>query len=693
MSPLTARSEQTSRLADRLTAARRGRFVGREAELELFRSALLADPPPFVVLYLHGPGGVGKTSLLRECARVAVDCGRPIVHVDGRNIQSSPPGFLSALSYALGLERESQAPWSHWPQNGVLLIDTYETLTPLDAWLRETCLPQLPAQSMVVMASRDPLAPAWRTDIAWSALTRSVLLQNLRPEESEAYLATRGIAPAHYPNALAFTHGHPLALSLVADLFVQSDTSTTFDPQTDPDVVRILLERFLRDVPTPRQREALRICALARTTTEALLKVFLNTDAHDLFDWLRQLSFIEYSPHGLFPHDLARVVLNADFRWRNLQEHHQIGRQVHVYLRSRLSRANLREQQQLQLDILFALRNNPAVGPFFDWNAMEGVYAEPASPADAEVILNMVRAHEGDASAQIARHWWNRQREAFRVFRNVDGDCFGFMAHLALHHAIAEDETADPAMRAALEFIRQFGPLRPGETGLHLRFWMHREAYQSVTAAINLAAMNTLDAVTRQPALAWNLTSMADPDFWQPHFVGLNWMRAPGADFEVGGQRYGAFAHDWRVGPLSDWLMGVYHPMPFASLEPGKPLPRPTPILSQTEFIKAVRQALRDFTQPDLLATNPLLRSRLIKGDPSPAKLQAVLREAAAALTGNPKDMKLHRALWHTYFEPTPTQEQAAELLNLPFSTYRYHLTQGLARLADWLWRRELNVA
>ena len=59
------RPERTLRLADRLAAVRRGRFVGRRAELALFRSALLADEPPFAVLHIHGPGGVGKTTLLR----------------------------------------------------------------------------------------------------------------------------------------------------------------------------------------------------------------------------------------------------------------------------------------------------------------------------------------------------------------------------------------------------------------------------------------------------------------------------------------------------------------------------------------------------------------------------------------------------------------------------------------------------
>ncbi|HWQ11189.1 MAG TPA: hypothetical protein VNL77_00230, partial [Roseiflexaceae bacterium] len=67
------------------------------------------------------------------------------------------------------------------------------------------------------------------------------------------------------------------------------------------------------------------------------------------------------------------------------------------------------------------------------------------------------------------------------------------------------------------------------------------------------------------------------------------------------------------------------------------------------------------------------------------------LREAAAALRANPRDAKLYRALHRTYFEPALSQEAAAELLSLPFSTYRRHLASGVRRLTDWLWQRELG--
>jgi hypothetical protein len=60
-----------ARLGQRLSSARQRRFVGRSAELELFRAALSRDAPDFAVLHIHGPGGMGKTTLLRAFAQIA----------------------------------------------------------------------------------------------------------------------------------------------------------------------------------------------------------------------------------------------------------------------------------------------------------------------------------------------------------------------------------------------------------------------------------------------------------------------------------------------------------------------------------------------------------------------------------------------------------------------------------------------
>jgi hypothetical protein len=692
--------QRPPRIADRLAAAQRGRFVGRETELNLFRSALLANEPPFAVLHLHGPGGIGKTALLRTYAQIAADCGRFVTYLDSRHCDPTPPAFLLALHQAMGREVKGVSlSIPGWPSTGVLLIDTYETLAPLDTWLRETFLPQLPGQSMVVIAGRNLPAPAWRTDLDWADLTCIVSLRNLRPDESHTFLAARNIPDEHHAKVLAFTHGHPLALALVADALSRGVHLTDFNPKNEPDLIRVLLERFVRDVPGPHHRQALEVCALAWFTTEALLADVLgNEQAHELFAWLRGLSFIEQGPYGLFPHDLAREVLNADLRWRDPDGYRRLQQQIAMSLRSRAKQTSGRELQRLRLNVFYANRTSPFMEPYFDWDAIGRAYAEPASPVEMPVMLEMVRRYEGDASACIAEYWMQRQPHAFLAFRTLEDELFGFMAHLSFGQCTAEDLATDPAVPAALNFAQRYGPVRPGEEILHLRFWMGRGSYQAVSPTINLTATNAVSAWVSHPKLAWNFVTMADPEFWQPHFHGIHMRRSPEADFDVGGRHYGVFAHDWRVQPVSAWEVAIAQQVPLTDVNPIQSqasLQPPLLVLSQPEFEEAVRQALRDYTRPDLLAANPLVRSRLLremaKGETAVSTLQALLREALATLTANPKDQKFHRALWHTYFKPAPTQERAAELLDLPFSTYRYHLAGGIKRVTNWLWQRELD--
>ncbi|MBC7292780.1 MAG: ATP-binding protein, partial [Thermoleophilia bacterium] len=162
------KTSRPSRVSEWLTATRQRFFVGRRAELELFSQALSAEESPFVVLHLFGPGGIGKTTLLREYVRLAAEHGRPVYWLDGRNVDPSPQGFLLALSHAIDPRAPPLFPnaLTDLPP-AVLILDTYERLTALDDWLRETFLPALPAHVLVVIAGRQPPAEPWRTDPAW----------------------------------------------------------------------------------------------------------------------------------------------------------------------------------------------------------------------------------------------------------------------------------------------------------------------------------------------------------------------------------------------------------------------------------------------------------------------------------------------------------------------------------------------
>lgn len=152
----------------KLAAQRHRLFVGRGAELDLLSRALQSAPGAGTVFYIYGPGGVGKSALLRQYARLAAEAGRRVQWVDGRTTEASPQAFLAAI--AQGEQRllsSTAAPPQPDPDgNTILLIDTYELLTPLDDWLRETYLPQLPERAVVIIAGRGAPSPGWRTDLA-----------------------------------------------------------------------------------------------------------------------------------------------------------------------------------------------------------------------------------------------------------------------------------------------------------------------------------------------------------------------------------------------------------------------------------------------------------------------------------------------------------------------------------------------
>jgi hypothetical protein len=322
-------------LGEVLASRRQSRFVGRDAELELVRAALDAAQPRFSVLWLTGPGGIGKTSLLDVIAEEAVEAGGSIVvRLDGRDLPSSPSGALEALGSALGTPQVEEV-IAALEGRLVLVIDAYERLVALDDWVRTWLLPRLPDNAFTVVAGREGPGSAWRADPAWRDLLRVVALRNLGPEESYRYLRACGVDEAVHRRVVEVTHGHPLGLSLLADVVVRGGEAV-LSPAA-PDLVGTLVRRFVDVVPVGPSRRALEVCALARVTTEDLLRDTLSAEeAHETFAWLRDLSFVESSPEGLLPHDLARDVLDVDLRWRDPDGYKEVFRRVRGHISTAL---------------------------------------------------------------------------------------------------------------------------------------------------------------------------------------------------------------------------------------------------------------------------------------------------------------------------------------------------------------------
>lgn len=211
-----------------------------------------------------------------------------------------------------------------------------------------------------------------------------------------------------------------------------------------------------------------------------------------------------------------------------------------------------------------------------------------------------------------------------------------------------------------------------------MRHWMHVERHQAVTAAINLTSMHVVSHLISQPEMAWSVVWMADADFWQPHFDGVNFTRCPEADFTLGAHHFGAFVHDWRLEPAAAWVAGEHRSMSFLQARSGDARAVGETAHASDAHVEAVRQALRNATDARALGRSALATRLGLDG----AALQTRLREAVAALGTHPREAKFRDALWHTYIEPMHKQEQVAAELGIPFPTYRYRLQQGIERLA-----------
>ncbi len=682
-------------LQDRLREARHSRFVGREAECALFAEALDAETLPFHVLYLYGPGGIGKTALLREFQNACRRADVPSVYLDGRNIDPTPEAFEQAIGRAPVPDGRA-----------ALLIDTYETLHDLDNWLRDDFLPTVSEDLIVVLSGRYPPGTVWRSDPGWREVVCVLPLRNLTPAESMKLLDAAGVPESEFVDILRFTHGHPLALALIADRS-RHQPDTPFEVDDSPDVVGTLLQRFMQEIPEGGERDALEAAAAVRVVTEGLLAELLGRDdAREAFAWLRELSFIEAGVDGLFLHDLVRDVLAADLRWRRPDRFDELNHTARAYYTRRLLSTEPESVQQAILaDYTFLHRHNPIVEPFFaqlrgQWREAKLQTTGQPQEEEWDVLRAMVAAHEGEASAEIAVHWFERQPQNVQVFRDEDGLPTGFLLRLALEATTEADRAADPGAKAAWDYLREHAPLREGagagvERATCFRFWMDREHHQGVSAVQSLIFVATVRHYLQTEGLAFTFLPCAMPEFWAAVFTYVGLRRLEEADFEVGGRTYGVYGHDWRAVPPARWLNSLAEQgLPGVPDEPMADSPDRLVVLSRPDFAEAVHDALRAFARPHALEANPLLRSRLVTeaadGEERIETLRALLNEAAEELNATPREEPYYLAVDATYLDPARTQAEAAEQLDMPFSSYRRYLKRGVEHIVEALWQREV---
>lgn len=669
-------------LEGHLTKSRQKVFVGRQEELSLFRRTLL-ERGLASVLYIHGPGGVGKSTLLRRFAEEATRLGRHVVDVDGRWTDPSPASFEAAVGAV--------------SDGAVLLIDTFERCQGLEGWLRERFLPMLPHDITIVVAGREAPSSEWYLDSAWDETLHVLPLGDLSQEDALRLIGARGVPPALYDAVTSFAGRYPLALSLTAAV-VSRSMSSAMDWQPTPNVVEMLLRHLVGSTPSPTHRHALEVCAHAMTTSEALLRgVFGDDRAVELFEWLRNLPFIEAGVGGLYPHDVVREALDADLRWRDFAGYRKMHGEVRDYAIEQIRTASGPAVLMAARAANYLLAHGPFKMAYHSWRGNGEVYRTPCGAQDRETVLSMAEHSRHGGSVEDVEYWLTRQPEAFTLYRSsVDNTPLGFLAHLRCDVFTARDAAADPVIAALMRHYDGGMALPDGGVMRLARYLVQADGEERPSPTFDLMRITILADWLRTDGMVWSGRVLENRGFWEKEMAFLGHESVEGGQ-TPDGRPQTVFVMDWKATPVDLWLETLSQRVLFGpDAEANTAAPTPAPPsraerggpqeLDGEQWNQAVRALFRAWSHKDVVAASPLVQF-VPEGTPEERALtlQQKLREVVESMRGDLTTVKYHQALTATYFGRSITQRGVAARLGTPFSTYRRHLDNGIAEAATRL--------
>lgn len=512
-------------VADRMAESVERACVGRERELDRLTAAATATEPPFLVAFVHGPGGIGKSRLVRRLLDhlPALVCG---VYLDGRDVEPTPRGLRRALGRVLGLPQAepdvAALVRALAPQQAVLVIDTYEALRLLDAWLRTQFLPLLPATTLTVLAGRDRPAIAWHTTAGWQGLVAEFPLTSLSEHDADHFLRLRGLDERQARWAAEFAHGHPLALELAAAA-VRADPHCT---RATPVAPAGLLEAFLGRL-SPETVTLVEAASTVRRITEPILAAMLDVpSARDAFDVLRALPFTEQTDQGLLLHDVVRETVGYDLSMRDPDRRRAYRRRAARYLTEHGDSAAA-DPWLHTADLMFLIEN-PVVRDACFPSARPAHWVEPAAPRHGVAVADIAARHESPAAATILGRWWERHPETFFVARGSDGAVAAFVQIAELGQLDPELLAADPVARVWRAHLLDHPPAADDRV-LFMRRWLGRESGELRSPAVSACWLDVKGVYMQlRPRLRRIYSVVVDLPRLAPIFVPLGF--APAGD-------------------------------------------------------------------------------------------------------------------------------------------------------------------
>jgi hypothetical protein len=651
-------------LGQRLASRDRERFVGRAAELAFFDSLLVDDPPASVVL-VHGPGGIGKSTLLREVGRRAEARGRSPRLVDARELAPVPGELEQALD---GVDAEALP---------LVMFDTYERMAAAGTYLRQRLLPSLPERALVILAGRTAPEPEWFQG-GWERVTVEYELKPLPDADALRLLQERGVDDDELAAELCgWGAGSPLALNLAADA---ARSGGSWDPnriEDSPELVKGLIRHLASTELDGGNLDVIAVAALARTTTRPLLAdVLPDVDAERAEAWLRSRSFAEQSSRGVTLHDIVRKAVRADVRLREPERERELRRRIADHLHARALAGETRV-----ITDLAELVDNPAIRWGFGAEGTVDFRVDDVRPDD----FTAAEARTGRRSR--GADWWRIVRplleeapECCVVVRDRDDELAGLCVFVTPRAAPAAAER-DPVLAPWLAHAREHFPdgnVILWRDSLDLSAPEKGDIRSRVLAMLNTAAILRSGLVN--PRISY---LPIDPENAAAVQFALNIgaTHVPELDAVIGGRPHECHLLDHGPGGIIGGQRNtVYWELGLPAPEPDE---RPSGVAPAVTH-ESVKALARHLDRPLELAASPLARGS--NPDERAESVRALFREAVDGAFGASADEQLLRRIAERgCLTRSVGHEALADELNVSRATYFRRLRQASDRLAEFV--------
>jgi hypothetical protein len=642
------------RLGERITEREAQRFVGRDGELAVLER-LFADDPPYSVVHVHGPGGIGKSALLRQAAAEGERRGWTTYWVEGRDLPPTPEALTEALEPALDAERP------------LVLLDTYERMSATSIYLRDVLLPGLPARGAVIIAGRTPPDAGWFSS-GWETVTTELALGGLDEGLALALVSALGVSDAETAARIVrWAHGSPLALRLGADAQVAGAVEDAVEPTAHKEVVASLIRRVVAAELEGAHPRALATATIARVVTPDLLSAAMaqEGDPATAYAWLRSRSFVEPLGRGLTLHEVVRRAMLVDLTLKDPALEHELRRRIADHLHARAVAGD----SLLMIDLAH-LVEDPVVRWGFSWEGSARFRVDTMGPGDAVTINQLMAVRGVPGWYEMTQGILEEAPEVPIVVRGIDGRIHG--------HALSVTPAGAPA---AADDDPVLGP------------WLaHARAQEDRRAVIWRESLDHTQEPEQVVQAMIGLACMLRSGLSNVRYAYMP--IPPGADRALQfAQRLGARRErslDTRYGtaPIECWildygpggLLGMQRDVVYRELGLTPPSGPAEPASAGPVDAEAVRAALRDFHKPVDLARSPLASGTtpVERAESVRDRLRAAIEQAFGS---SPDEQLLRAVLERGYLAQDTSLESAALELHLSRATYFRRLKRAVDRV------------